>query len=247
MSLVWEGLDPKSLSQMKPKEFGSFLREVRQRKGLRQHQVAARAGLHPAYISKVELGERDIRRMKATTASAILRAYGLSEDIIDALLRFWRKPQSLPEPPEPVSEKEEGEPLYPVTLPIVDAGAGSPSWDDAREFVTLFLPELKGKRNQIFGIRIVGDSMEPLLYEGDVAVVWTEGGYDPGAIVAIGIPGNGIVVKQLYYAQKGEPLMHSLNPRYPDEPLPEGAKIWGPVIQIIRSLPNGKPKKKLLT
>ncbi len=40
--------------------------------------------------------------------------------------------------------------------------------------------------------------------------------------------------------------MNSINPRYPDEPLPEGAKIWGVVVGVVREFRNGRPGKHLL-
>ncbi|MDW8482275.1 MAG: S24 family peptidase [Meiothermus sp.] len=180
--------------------------------------------------------------------------------MIAQLFRYWGK--GVPTEPETTTEASNEEPkvpeaileipeeelihLRPLALAIKEAGAGSPAFDDASEHMVLFLPDLKGKENQVGGIRIVGDSMEPLLYEGDIAVVWFRGNYGPGTIVAIGIPNDGIVVKQLYYDKRGFPLMHSLNPKYPDEPLPEGAKVWGPVTQIIRPMPSGVAKKRLV-
>ncbi|RTH03669.1 hypothetical protein CSW47_08210 [Thermus scotoductus] len=243
-----EGLDPKLLAEMSPMEFGKFLRDIREKRGLRQHEVAARARVHPSYISHLEAGNKDLRKARPQMAIPILRAYGLSEELIMEVIKHWSEPfKEMAKRLEVTNVLAENEVrLTPLHLPVVEAGAGSPAWDDARETLTLYLPELRGKENRVFGVRIVGDSMEPLLYEGDIAIVWTEGAYGPGTIVAIGIPGNGIAVKQLYYGPKGEAIMHSLNPRYADEPVPEGSKIWGPVIQVVRSLPNGKPGRHLL-
>lgn len=245
-------MDPRLLAEMDPEELGRFLKELRTRLGMKQHEVAARAGVHPSYLSHLEAGKKDLRRASSQVALALLKAYGLGEAVALEIIRRWGE-KALPGPdqqtqvdrPEPRREPPEDVPLKPIRLPVVEAGAGSPTWDDAREFLSLHLPDLRGKERRIFGVKIVGDSMEPLLYEGDIAIVWTEGGYSPGSIVAIGIPSNGIVVKQIYYGPKGEALMHSLNPLYPDQPLPEGAKVWGPVIQVVRSLPGGKPGRHL--
>jgi transcriptional regulator with XRE-family HTH domain len=40
--------------------FGKRLREVREKKGLSQEQLAAQAGLHRTYVSSVERGQRNI-------------------------------------------------------------------------------------------------------------------------------------------------------------------------------------------
>lgn len=257
-------LDPSLLARMTAEEFGQFLRRIRVKQRRSQHELAFEANVHPSYISFVELGKRNLRNMRSENAWRILETYGLERDTITQLFRYWGKkvpPQQRKEEP-PLQRKEEAEAsrrkegpevpeeellkLHAVYLPIKEAGAGSPAFDDASERMLLYLPDLRGKEGEVGGIRIVGDSMEPLLYEGDIAVVWFQGGYGPGTIVAIGIPNDGIVVKQLYYDKRGYPLMHSLNPRYPDEPLPEGAKIWGPVIHIIRPMPGGVAKKRLV-
>ncbi|RTG97133.1 hypothetical protein CSW21_03595 [Thermus scotoductus] len=248
MSLTQDqnSLDPKLVASMSPAELGNFLRGLRIKKGLRQHEVAARAHVHPAYLSRLESGMRVLRSTRRDTATAILKAYGLDEEFILEIYKLWGSLDGGQLREAGSSFEATSKPFLPLHLPVVEAGAGSPAWDDARETLLFYLPELRGKEGRVFGVRIVGDSMEPLLYEGDIAVVWTEGSYGPGVIVAIGIPGNGIVVKQLYYGSQGEMLMHSLNPKYRDEVPPEGSKVWGPVIQIIRALPGGRPGWHLL-
>jgi phage repressor protein C with HTH and peptisase S24 domain len=55
--------------------------------------------------------------------------------------------------------------------------------------VTLYLPEMRGKGpGDLFAVKVVGNSMEPLFYEGDLAVVHTQGRVGIGAVVAVGIP-----------------------------------------------------------
>jgi transcriptional regulator with XRE-family HTH domain len=40
--------------------FGTRVRELRQRAGLSQEELAFRAGLHPTYVSSVERGQRNV-------------------------------------------------------------------------------------------------------------------------------------------------------------------------------------------
>ncbi len=227
------------VARMTPEELGRFLRALREKAGLTQRAVAERAGVHPAYISFVETGRRDLRKMSAQRTLGILAAYGLEEGEIHTLFRLWAEEEARRKHRPPEEPPPEAWELHPYRLPLVEAGAGSPSFDDAREYVTLYLPEMRGKNPaRLFAVRIVGNSMEPLLYEGDLAVVDTEGRVGVGAIVAVGIPSNGVVVKRL--SERGGALyLSSVNPLYEDEPFPEDAKIWGPVIAIIRNLPNG--------
>ena len=227
------------VARMTPEELGRFLRALREKAGLTQRGVAERAGIHPAYISFVETGRRDLRKMSAQRTLGILAAYGLKEDEIHTLFRLWAEEEARRKHHPPEEPPPEARELRPYRLPLVEAGAGSPSFDDTREYVTLYLPEMRGKKDtSLFAVRVTGNSMEPLLYEGDLAVVDTQGRVGVGAIVAVGIPGDGIVVKKL--SERGGKLyLSSFNPTYEDEPFPEDAKIWGPVITIIRNLHNG--------
>jgi SOS-response transcriptional repressor LexA len=53
------------------------------------------------------------------------------------------------------------------------------------------------------------------------------------------------IIKKLA-EREGKLYLSSVNPMYEDQPFPEDAKIWGPVIAIIRSLTNGYPGRRKL-
>jgi SOS-response transcriptional repressor LexA len=53
------------------------------------------------------------------------------------------------------------------------------------------------------------------------------------------------VIKKLA-EREGKLYLSSVNPMYEDQPFPEDAKIWGPVIAIIRNLTNGYPGRRKL-
>jgi repressor LexA len=247
-------VSPTFLAQLSPEEFGRFLRYLRLKQGKRIRDIARVAGLDPGYLSYLETGKRDFKRVRVPNLYRLLAAYGLPENYVHALLEAWsreliRPPQPAPPPPKEEPIPEEAVPLNPYRLPIVEGGAGSPAWDDTQDFEYVLLPNMRGKE-PLFGVRITGDSMEPLLYDGDLAIVWAGGPIHDKAIVAIGIPSNGIVVKHLYKNPLNPhepPLMVSANFRkYPPEPLPEGAKVWGPVVAVVRSLYQGLIKRETL-
>jgi SOS-response transcriptional repressor LexA len=241
-------IDWELVAQMTPEEFGRFLRSLRERAGLSQREMAERAKIHPAYISFVETGRRNLRKMNAQRTFSILSAYGLREDEINTLFRLWAETEARQRSQALDLENlpPEAQELRPYRLPLVEAGAGSPSFNDAQEYVTLYLPEMRGKGpGDLFAVKVVGNSMEPLLYEGDLAVVHTQGRVGIGAMVAVGIPGDGIVIKKLA-EREGKLYLSNVNPMYEDQPFPEDAKIWGPVIAIIRNLTNGYPGRRKL-
>lgn len=121
-------------------------------------------------------------------------------------------------------------PVRRYRIPIVDAGAGLPAWDESGEFVILDLPELRGKReSELFAVRVVGDSMSPSYLEGEVVVIWTQGRPESGKVVAVHQHGDGIILKRLRYTGQ-EPMLYSDNPAYPPVPLGEHDRIFGVVL-----------------
>jgi len=241
-------IDWRLVARYSAKEFGRFLRSLRERAKLTQADIGYRAGVDQTYVSMIETGKRDIRHVSAERMLRLLQAYGLKKEEIDYLLKLWSSPTKEEREERPLSETEVLHALSevrPYRLPVVEGGAGSPSFEDTREFMLFWLPPMKGKKeNALFAVKITGNSMEPLLYEGDYAIVDIETPPMPGAIVAVGIPGDGIVVKK--FAQRGKELyLESINPTYEDLPLPEDAKIWGPVISVVRNFHQGFPSKRL--
>ena len=121
-------------------------------------------------------------------------------------------------------------PVRRYRIPIVEAGAGLPAWDESGEFVVLDLPELRGKKeSELFAVRVVGDSMSPTFLNGDVVVIWTQGQPEAGRVVAVHQHGDGIILKRLQYAGS-QPMLYSDNPAYPPVPLGEYDRIFGVVL-----------------
>ena len=79
-------------------------------------------------------------------------------------------------------------------------------------------------------LRVVGDSMTPLLHSGDVVLVDLDAAVPPGAIAVARHPDHGSVVKRVLRAEGGALRLVSLNPAYPSLELPPGAgSVLGPV------------------
>jgi Peptidase S24-like len=80
-------------------------------------------------------------------------------------------------------------------------------------------------------LRVVGDSMTPLLHSGDVVLVDLDAAVPPGAIAVARHPDHGSVVKRVLRAEGGALRLVSLNPAYPPLELPPGAgALLGPVV-----------------
>ena len=80
-------------------------------------------------------------------------------------------------------------------------------------------------------LRVVGDSMTPLLHSGDVVLVDLDATVPPGAVAVARHPDHGSVVKRVLRADGGALRLVSLNPAYPPLELPPGAgALLGPVV-----------------
>lgn len=125
-------------------------------------------------------------------------------------------------------------PVRRYRIPIVDAGAGLPVWNDSGEFVILDLPELRGKPEpELFAVRVRGDSMSPTYLNGDVVVCWTEGQPEAGRVVAVHQHGDGIILKRLQYTGD-QAMLYSDNPAYPPMLLGEYDRIYGVALGMWR-------------
>jgi SOS-response transcriptional repressor LexA len=93
-------------------------------------------------------------------------------------------------------------------------------------------------------LRVVGDSMVPLLHSGDVVLVDLEGAVHTGAVAVARHPEHGYVVKRVGRTGRQAVSLVSLNPAYPSlELLPgrsEGGLI-GPVVLRWCAHPASKP------
>lgn len=125
-------------------------------------------------------------------------------------------------------------PIRRYRIPIVDAGAGLPIWNDAGEFIILDLPELRGKsEDELFAVRVRGDSMSPTYLNGDVVVCWTEGQPEAGRVVAVHQHGDGVILKRLQYTGD-QAMLYSDNPAYPPMLLGEYDRIYGVALGMWR-------------
>lgn len=112
----------------------------------------------------------------------------------------------------------------------VAAGSGRELLDEPCDTWVAIPEELAPGRH--LALRVVGDSMVPLLHSGDVVLVDLDRPAHPGAVAVVRHPEHGYVVKRLARAAGGAALtLVSLNPAYPPlELAPEPGAVLGPVV-----------------
>jgi len=129
---------------------------------------------------------------------------------------------------------EGGIPVKRYRLPIIDAGAGLPSWNEDGEFMEIYLPDLrKYKAQNLFMVRVAGDSMAPTYLDKDIVLIQRGEEFRPGSVVAIHIWQDGLVLKRLQ--KSGDMwMLYSDNSAYPPVPLGEHDHIYGVAKLVIR-------------
>jgi SOS-response transcriptional repressor LexA len=111
----------------------------------------------------------------------------------------------------------------------VAAGTGRELFDEPCEAWVALPDGLPAAR--YVALRVVGDSMTPLMHSGDVVLVDLDAAVPPGAIAVVQHPDHGSVVKRALRADGGALRLVSLNPAYPPLVLPPGAgSLLGPVV-----------------
>jgi SOS-response transcriptional repressor LexA len=183
---------------------------------------------HPGFEAWRAAGEleagaaRFAERVRARVASA-----GLGVGLIDRL-------------PEPVHADGPG------TVPLIELGVAAGTGRELLEEpcdTRVTLPPGTPPGPYV-ALRVVGDSMRPLLHSGDVVLVALDARVAAGAVVVARHPEHGYVVKRMGRSGgRGTPL-ESLNPAYPTLMLSPGSgAVIGRV--VLRWCGHSRPKPPL--
>ncbi len=170
----------------------------------------SRAGVSNIETSRAKLTESNIRRL--------CREYNLNPDWI----KHGTEPMFLEEP-------EVKKSLIPI---IADIPAGS--WEYLIDFYSLgeaedwiAAPGVFGRK--LFGIRVKGDSMEPILYEGDILIIDPYKKFQRG--IAVVRHKEGYKIRNVQIKGKYTFFLMPVNQAYEDEviSLDEETRLYVPV------------------
>ena len=111
----------------------------------------------------------------------------------------------------------------------VAAGTGRELFDEPCDTWVALPPGLPPAR--YVALRIVGDSMIPLLHSGDIVLVDLDATVHAGAVAVARHPEHGCVVKRVAGVGRRAVSLVSLNPAYPPlELVPAAGALLGPVV-----------------
>lgn len=217
---------------------GSRIKQRREELGLTQPELAKLMNVSKGTIGNYETGvsypneknffklfeilkcdanylyQDDIKKMEQEIFSdkekKIIKKYRIldkySKEAVDSILDIEYKRCTA----EPVEEEDE-EPMLEIRCAEfrVSAGFGVPL-EDSDQWETIFVPDTNDARKASFALKIKGDSMEPVFYEGDIVLVKQQEVINEGEI------GIFIVESEGYIKKYGGDRLISLNDEYDD-------------------------------
>ena len=197
-------------------ELKHLIKSKREAKGWTMKDLATRIGVSEGTISRWESG--DIANMRRDKVQALAKAL----DVSPAVIMGWDEKE----------EKKENR-IIPV-LGRVAAGIPIEAIEDivGEEEVSKKLGDIQN----LFGLKIKGDSMTPMIFDGDIVIVRKQSEAESGDIVIATLNGDDAICKKLVIYGPTI-LLRSLNAAYDDIDVTarEDYRIWGKVIELRRS------------
>lgn len=187
-------------------KLGEWIKSYRNEHSLSMQEMADMCGFSKAYIGQLEKGINPSTGKPISptlqTFSKIARAVGLD---LDTFLRGLDNNQLVTLPPTggSATKKEKG-----VRIPVlgrVAAGIPIEAVEDIEDWEEI--PAQMARTGEFFALRIVGQSMEPRIMEGDVVIVKRQPCVDSGSVAVVLINGDTATVKQVTMSPSGMTLI----------------------------------------
>ena len=205
------------------------IRRRREELGISQEELANMLGYKSrSSINKIEKGINDIPQSKIVEFAKALR-------ITPEELMGWKIPSENNGPIDAIDV---------IKIPLlgrVVAGDPQEAIQEADEFI--YIPSMNHRRSDdYFALRVNGESMEPNLMDGDIAIVHIQPDVDSGQIAVVLIDNQDSTVKRVFITPDGITLVADnpavFSPRFftNDDCLTLPVRILGRVISIQREM-----------
>ena len=206
-----------------------YLKQIREKSGLTQVDVAKMLGISKQAYNNYERGRRE------ADYETLLKLAEILGTTVDGLLTGTpSEPQIL----EPVPRDN----VYQIPIyETVSAGFGAYADDCICGYMPLFIAT-REEAEQTMIIRVRGDSMYPVIPDGSRVQVRRQDYADNGQIVVMLIDGEEGVLKRYYLDDgRGEVRLESYNPTYPPRIFRgadiERLRLVGVAVSVIADLP----------
>lgn len=204
------------------------MRFLREEKGIKQETLAAELKTNVATLSRMENGKQDL---KEDIVIACANFFNVSADYVLGI-SDERKRRTETQP------KKKG-----VRVPVlgyVHAGIPIEAITDIIDYEDISAEMAAG--GEYFGLRVEGDSMVPVLLDGDTIIVRQQPEVDNGSTAIVSIGGGDATVKKVKYNADGSMMLIPNNSNYDtlyfskEEILTLPVRVLGKVVEIRRKL-----------
>lgn len=211
--------------------FNTVLRELRKKKQLTQAELAKLTGLTVSAISMYENGNREPN----------FETLEVFADFFNVDMNFLLdKKRASPAAPQEASAPLSSDRRKIARIPVlgrVAAGIPIEAIENIEDYEERYISVLEDPHDY-FALRIVGHSMEPRIWDGDVVIVHKQDDVDSGQIAVVLVNGDDATVKQLKKSSSGITLI-GLNPTVysphfytADEVISLPVRILGLVVEV---------------
>ena len=215
-------------------EFCDRLKLARERKGLRQNQIAKMLGITATRYNYWEKGKREpdvfmikkIATVLEISSDWLIGINGESDSIsVDTLskaeFKFIQNFRKLDDEGKKLigdltnillmdKHRMEEKTLIDIPLSRLAVSAGTGEWLDSDETENISIVDTPEARKADIAVRINGDSMEPEYFDNDIALIRLQPAVEPGEVGVFIIDSEGYIKKYT------ESCLVSLNKKYSD-------------------------------
>jgi SOS-response transcriptional repressor LexA len=190
--------------------------------------LAAESRARPGRRARAEYDESALLQSgRALRARVLARRSGVG--VVSAPPRMMRARSA--DTPQRVMEEARAAGAVPCVEMAAAAGAGRELWDEAAE-QWMVLPEGM-PRVRALALRIAGESMEPLLRDGDTVLVELGPALARGRVVVARHPEDGYVCKRVERVGRREVLLASLNRACGDVTIPRDDRLIVGTVRMV--------------
>ena len=184
--------------EMSLKEMGAYLKKLREDKGLSTREVYELSKVSNSYLSLVENGHR---RASAVVLKKLAPVYNVN--YLDLYIKAGYAD---------LAEYEKKEKIFSTKLSDIQAGYDYLANENVIGHIYLdFKPT---DLENYYALQVVGDSMEPLFSDGDIAIVHKQDDFESGNTCIVLVNGDEATVKKVVKNDNGIDLI-AMNPYYP--------------------------------
>ena len=196
--------------QLSNEELGKYLENIRKQKGYSTYDVNKLTDVSQSYISLIERGKR---KASAVILKTLAPIYGL--DYLDLYEKAGYVDLIEDEKKGKYKLDKFGNPV--VSIPIIGVVKAGYNYLAQKNWIgTVDVDKKLAEGNELFALRVHGDSMFPVLIEDDIIIVKKQEDFETGDIVVAIINGDEATIKKGKKSDNSI-LLQPLNTNY--EPL----------------------------